>query len=290
MLRLLMGCGSLLLAVAGTQTAFGQGADSTPAERSLRIIAELLPGHYSNANQVYFDGRRGLDQGRRHAPLELVVTGNDGGPAPTFTWRTGDEVLRLVLGTDSGDPDHVQARFYRQAPAGWEDRPVRVFKLARAAESFAGAAADGHRLQLSRRELWLDRGDGTPDRLERSRPFHCYVDMPGVGGGRALPFERYDDIQLHDQGGEHWFTSRDAERRRLGIRLLAVNWHVLNEGNGDFNRNSLVLYVSEQLGDGTVKEHGYAFTAPEADRIGLNLKWLLVNCAMTPRSAARPEL
>jgi hypothetical protein len=28
-----------------------QGMDSTPGERQLRILAEMLPGHYSNANQ-----------------------------------------------------------------------------------------------------------------------------------------------------------------------------------------------------------------------------------------------
>jgi hypothetical protein len=65
---------------------------------------------------------------------------------------------------------------------------------------------------------------------------------------------------------------------------------VLNEGDGAFNRNSLVLYVSERQADGGVREHGYAFTDPAADRIGLNLKWLLANCALVPRAAARPEM
>ena len=40
--------------------AYAQGQDSTPAERNLLIMAEMLPGVYDNANQAYFDQRRGL--------------------------------------------------------------------------------------------------------------------------------------------------------------------------------------------------------------------------------------
>jgi hypothetical protein len=65
---------------------------------------------------------------------------------------------------------------------------------------------------------------------------------------------------------------------------------VLNEKGGNFNRDSLVLYAMEKLPDGSVKEHGYAFTDPAATRIGNNLKWMLVNCAMTRRDLARPEM
>jgi hypothetical protein len=51
-----------------------------------------------------------------------------------------------------------------------------------------------------------------------------------------------------------------------------------------------VLSVMEKLADGSVKEHGYAFTDPTADRIAINLKWMLGNCALTPRDQARPEM
>jgi hypothetical protein len=65
---------------------------------------------------------------------------------------------------------------------------------------------------------------------------------------------------------------------------------VLNESNDNFNRDSLVLSVMEKLADGSIKEHGYAFTDPKADRIAINLKWMLGNCALTPRDQARPEM
>jgi hypothetical protein len=133
-------------------------------------------------------------------------------------------------------------------------------------------------------------GSGEPFWLERARIFHCYVDIPGVGGGRDIPFKRYDHITLHDKGGVHWFRTDEPQPRDVGIMLQSVTWHVLNEKNSYFNRNSLVLYALEKLPDGSVKEGGYAFTDPAATRIGNNLKWMLVNCAMTPRDQARPEM
>jgi hypothetical protein len=44
------------------------------------------------------------------------------------------------------------------------------------------------------------------------------------------------------------------------------------------------------LSDGSVKEHGYAFVDPRADRTGINLKWMLANCSLVPRAEVRPEL
>lgn len=159
-------------------------------------------------------------------------------------------------------------------------------------------------IELSEQELWFSDHkyviktgkritgvpSGEPFWLERSREFHCYADIPGVGGGRDIPFERYEGFTLHDKGGTYWFTSRGDEPQEIGLILQSVTWQVLNEDNGNFNRNSLVLYVIEKLADGTVKEHGYAFTEPEAERIGMNMKWMLVNCSMTPRDQARPEM
>ena len=271
---------------------FAQGMDSTPAERQLRILAEMLPGHYSNANQAYFDVRRKLPETARHGKLEISIAAatDYSGAGRAFSWRERGQEARLVLTTKADDPAGIRAEFELRNDGAWRVDPARSLRIVRSAESFTGKGTNGGGIQVSARELWLDSGNGDPYWLERSREFHCYADVPGVGGGRDIPFQRYDGISLHDQGGEHWFTTRDADQRQLGLRLLRVNWHVLNEANGNFNRNSLVLYVSERLADGSEKEHSYAFTDPDADRIGFNLKWMLVNCATTPRELARPEM
>ena len=281
---------ALLALLAGP--LFAQGMDSTPAERQLRILASMLPGHYSNANQAYFDVRRKVPEAARHGKLEISITParDYSGNGQAFIWRERGQEARLVLSTAADDPTGIRAEFELRDGAAWRIDPARSLRIVRAAQSFSGKSASGGGIQISARELWLDSGNGDPYWLERSREFHCYADVPGVGGGRDIPFQRYDDISLHDQGGEHWFTTTDADRRQLGLRLLRVNWHVLNEAGGNFNRNSLVLYVNERLADGSEKEHSYAFTDPDADRIGVNLKWMLVNCAMTPRQLASPEM
>ena len=42
--------------------------------------------------------------------------------------------------------------------------------------------------------------------------------------------------------------------------------------------------------DGSFKEHGYAFVDDEADRIGLNLKWILVSCYLQSNKVTTPEM
>jgi hypothetical protein len=336
-LLVVFGMAATLAWVSGAQA---QGRDSSPGERHLRVMAELLPGVYDNANQAYFDRRRNLPEGDRHVRMQTTITRVQ---APAFgeyvfLWvnRTGSDAQatrswRLATLGAGPAPDTVTMRHYLRM-----DGEITTAELAtlrpedlrrtegcdyvfrRRADHYAGRQLPracrfewegrpvytDNEIQLSRTSLWFHdhkyelRGQrritgtasGEPFWLERARTFHCYVDMPGVGGGRAEPFERYDGIELHDMGGSYWFRTRETAPREIGISLQAVTWHVLNEGDGAFNRNSLVLYVSERQPDATVREHGYAFTAPTADRIGVNLKWLLANCALVPREQARAEM
>jgi len=108
-----------------------------------------------------------------------------------------------------------------------------------------------------------------------------------VGGGRDEPYTRYDNLSLHDQGAETWFV--DKEGRNLGLRLFTVDWPI-NNYDGYFTRDSLVIYVIEKMEDGSTKEHGYAFTLPEANRIGINLKWLLASCFMISGKVDTPTM
>lgn len=320
--------------------AQAQGQDSTPAERNLRIMAELLPGEYDNANQHYFDQRRKLDAGDRHQRIHTRISRID---APAlgeyaFLWvnRTqtddGDQSSwRIATLAADGQPDEVTMRHYfsrqgeitREAAVSLEPADLQRtegcdYYFKRRARQYRGAQRDqacrfdwegrpvytANTIELSENELWFHDhkyvaetgeritgvGSAEPYFLERARIFHCYADIPGVGGGRDIPFERYEGFTLHDKGDIHWFTTRDEEKRNIGLMLQAVTWQVLNEDNGNFNRNSLVIYAMEKLADGSTKEHGYAFTAADADRIGMNLKWMLVNCSVTPRDQARPEM
>ena len=320
--------------------ALAQGQDSTPAERNLLIMAELLPGTYDNANQNYFDGRRGLDEADRHPRVTTTITRID---APRFgdnaflwinTSGTGDSrrsSYRIATLSADGPDDEVVMRHYLRmdgeirddelatlAPADLRRTDGCDYFFKRRADHFRGSQRErtcefdwgGRRvytdntIELSENDLWfvdhkfvIDNGErisgvasGEPFWLERARWFHCYADIPGVGGGRDIPFERYDDIRLHDRGDLHWFETNEDEPRTIGLTLRRVTWHVLNEDNGNFNRNSLVLYVLEKLDDGAIKSHSYTFTEPDADRLGMNMQWMLVNCSIVPRDEAVPRL
>lgn len=246
-------------------------------------------------------------------------------PGATTSWR----IATLELGTDPAIvtmrhyfPQDAAASLPPDlsslAPQGLRSTPGCEYAFVRRADHFAGrqgtracrfqwegrAVYTDNEIQVSRTSLWHhdhkyevrgDRritgtGSGEPFWLERARRFHCYADVPGVGGGRPESFERFDGLELYDKGDVAWFRTTRGEPRELGLSLQAVTWHVLNEQGGAFNRDSLVLYVRERLASGAVEERGYAFTAPNADRIGINLKWMLANCALVPRTEARPEL
>ncbi len=329
----------LWMASAGAP-ARAQGQDSTPGERNLRVMVELLPGIYDNVNQAYFDGRRKLPAADRHPRTHTVIT-QVSAPAfgkHVFLWVSetetpaGRQSSHRVATLEAGPgADEVTMRHYLRmegviredelaalTPAALQRTEGCDYVFKRRADHFRGLQGpkacrfdwEGARvytdneISLSGSSLWVSDhkwvaatgkritgvASGEPLWLERARIFHCYADVPGVGGGRDIPFQRYDHIELHDKGGTHWFKTREAQPRELGIQLQSVTWHVLNEANDYFNRNSLVLYAMERLPDGSVKEHGYAFTEPSAERIGNNLKWMLVNCAMTARDKVRPEM
>jgi hypothetical protein len=76
--------------------------------------------------------------------------------------------------------------------------------------------------------------------------------------------------------------------QRQRVSLLNVDWQI-NNYKGVFTRDSLVLYVNE-LKDGKRIAHGYSFTDPVVDRLGINLKWMLAYCYRESNRDAKPSL
>ncbi len=72
--RTSIGMLALLSCATMSLRAQAQGQDSTPGQRNLLIMAELLPGIYDNANQNYVDTRRALPEADRHARVETTIT------------------------------------------------------------------------------------------------------------------------------------------------------------------------------------------------------------------------
>lgn len=304
--RIVLGLLGLLFAAP----AHSQGQDSTPFERDLQVIATLLDGGFDNANQSYFDRRGGREI--RHRRLHVDVGKVD---LPPF----GEHVF-LANGYWDNDEDRQATRELWSLSADHEANAVRMAVWAlvesdvqlgnldkealeardscnlhwrREAAQFRATGKDcgdalPNEMVLSEKQLWITSGGwkGGDFKLHRVRNFECYADIPGVGGGRAEPYDRYEGFRIHDQGGQLWFTSKEG--RRLGISLFLVDWPI-NNYVGIFTRDSFVIYVSEEV-DGERRELGYAFTVPEADRIGINLKWMLASCFAKSNRFATPYM
>lgn len=230
---------SLILCVfaAAPQTA-AQGQDSTVAERDLQVIGALLPGLYSNANQSYFDRRLGRET--RHAAWEVRVSRGEAGSTQLdlAADALADDAagrhfrLRLVLDEDRSTVLALATPMSPEAPSGADaEEPPEACELhwrRSAAEFIAEQHEDCkggsiRRLVLSDKQLWveIDGLEGGDLELHRAREFQCYADIPGVGGGRDEPYDRYSGLALHDQGGSAWFTSKEG--RRLGVSMLLVD-------------------------------------------------------------------
>ncbi len=138
-------------------------------------------------------------------------------------------------------------------------------------------------------DLIVGNPDGVHHKLTRARDFTCYADMPGVSGGRDIPYTRFDNLKITDQGGQARFVSDEDTPRTIEINLRNVDWQMNNEA-GAYTRDSLVMYIFERNEDGSAGEFfGYTFTQPDAERLGINLGFILVNCFMVSNRDATPE-
>ena len=280
-----------LLSLANPEQSLAQGQDTTPWSRDLQVIEVMLPGFYSNANQAYFDGRRKVNnpQSRHDLLIETADTGfdvtlsaPDGTVISNQRWSLAEDDQREAVRMDISDANGTPL-----CPIWWT-RDAAQFSATGDADCDEGANSPAALAIGEQQFWWTPRGtSASAVKLHRARQFSCYADIPGVGGGRDIPYTRYDNLSLHDQGAETWFVDEDG--RNLGLRLFNVDWPI-NNYDGYFTRDSLVIYVIEKLADGSTKEHGYAFTLPEANRIGINLKWLLASCFMISGKVDTPTM
>ena len=308
------GCVIYLACIAMSGLAQAQGQDSTPTERDSQVIAELLARIFDNYNQVYFNRRLGHQEEERHDRLEIRVDRIGGPDSMLLAFRRfadGDysrlsSAGVLVLAPDN-DRKVTRMEVWAlphegippmQAGIGVNERPETppdcVVNWTREAAQFRGQA-QGHcpswavESVLSEQQLWLTGLSGSahpggPYELHAARMMQCYIDIPGVSGGRDEEYKRYDNLKVHDRGGVARITTKDG--RELGIRLSNVDWPLNNYAYA-FTRDVLVLYVLEFLGE-EVKSHGYIFTEPHAERIGINLYWILSYCYLQSNTEVRP--
>lgn len=121
---------------------------------------------------------------------------------------------------------------------------------------------------------------GIPHQLRRVRPFECWVSVlrgarHGDAGEGAADSDWFFQrgVLLHDQGGVALVTTDETPARSVSLRLRRVEWPFGQ------NRPSLTLYVMEEGGERAVS---YAWSEYDAERVGINLRWMQASCTHAP--------
>ncbi|MCH1530151.1 MAG: hypothetical protein L7T25_02335 [Gammaproteobacteria bacterium] len=291
-----------------------QGEDSTKFERDEMIISEFLPGLYSNYNQVYFNNRGKVPDEERHGRREIEIKEietNIFSVSDTFInanifektiTKEDKEISHAIIVVEANNIEKaVQLNIYKSDEEFSIDdldiKPDCSVMMIRGAEEFYAREYTGqcdeltNVYTLSEKHLFVRMNENSgiktnvPYKLNQARAFECYVDIPGVSGGRDLPYKRYEPFYIHDQGGTFEIVT-DYEKRNLVFRLVRVDWEI-NNHIGVFTRDVMVLYAEERTDDGYII-NGYTFTEPDITRVGINFKWMLVSCFMESNKFATP--
>ena len=148
-------------------------------------------------------------------------------------------------------------------------------------------------LLLSAESLWIrDRAEtedgeyvygnraGLAHRLRKVRPFTCWAAVlrgaeHGDSGEGTNDWQFRRDLWLHDQGGVAILETDETPPRTFELLLRQVEWPARDR------RASLTLYVHEA---GNPRALSYSWTEADAERVGVNLRWLQASCTHTPGS------
>lgn len=245
-----------LVALIATPTA-AQDKDAATriAERDLREMKALLPGLYTNEEQVYFQGNLDMPEDDHLPRLTLKIEKDGDGFKATTISSTGRETeARLDYRVEDGK---IRSREYRNGEVDCERTFTREFESFRGEGCGAVVVADKDGFRF-----------GYPDKpfhMLRARPFKCWASPRKHDGTYAF----YNDLILHDQGGRIWIEATD-EHDRVGLKMRNVKWPT------GINRDSLVLYTYR--GDDGDYAPSYTWTDPKSERLAINTRWLQASC------------
>lgn len=133
---------------------------------------------------------------------------------------------------------------------------------------------------LSKNESWHAEGgtdadfnpifgppDGVPFKLSRVEYLSCWAAF--LKDEEAEEWDSFRGIRIGNQGGVTEFATTHDEPRHYRLQLMQT---VFPAGNWP---DVLELFVFEKGND---KALSYAWTSPDAERIGVNLRWMQVGC------------
>jgi len=230
-------------------------------------LQELLPGIYTNEEQVYFDkeaGNKTVDpwMGIRIGVTKDVITVQniDGYGAVIGQARTARIIADSIVLADciiTFKPDTAGLLGTPNGAHGCGELPFR----------FTSAHIDSAGMRLT-------HGDEQVATLRRARPTTCWGTVPKTrrkaDGSEDWLFVA--GLKLHDQGGRALFGGGDTGAPPVIIRMRNVVWP------SGTNKPSLVLYVHKPKNPDHAES--YSWADPEAKRIGINLRWMQASCSI----------
>lgn len=294
-----------LAMIAGCASA--QETTTTPGwlEKDFADLVEMFDGHWDSDRHVFFAEDAGMDLSkiapRQHIEVTRLTDSHDDSDEITFkATRTvdgeGAYVLHHSFSIDAPNQTIVQTMSLPNGDS--EDVPLGCsVNWRRHGAQFQGAAkgagcdglfprpeADGElsvSMSLSEAEYWVtaQRGEATIEaRLRQARPFECWTAIlrgasHGDSGEGMRDWDFRRGVKLHDQGGEAELLTDEETPRRIRLRLRNVDWPY------GTNRPSLTLYIMEGDSDRAVS---YAWNEGDAERIGINLRWIQASCTHAP--------
>lgn len=298
---------SLFLTACAALPASAQGASDTavPAylQKDLAELTEMMTGRWDNDRHNFFAEDAGMDQSvlapRQHLVIQ-PIEGSNGAKLRATRKVEGSPDAELVHAF-SADGLRAAIRQTIMRPGGvLGDEAVGCAILwTRSASGFSGkgegaacpqifprpatGGALGITAELSEDDFWITskRGDLKIEaRMRRARPFECWTAiLRGVehgDSGEGVSDDQWDfrtGILLHDQYGEAVLTTDETPPRTVRLRLRNVDWPYGK------NRPSLSFYVHEGVNE---RATSYAWGEGDAERIGLNLRWLQASCTHAP--------
>ena len=254
-------------------------------------LTALFDGRWDSERHGFFAEDAGLDPAILAPRAHFLITREDTGSdreARFVTTIEGEQVATHTLRIDAGTNTILQTSDGSDCTIIWRRQASQfvgtVPDSAACQASFpdpAGEGAFAATLAISDTEFWVTSSRGaarSERRLRRARMFSCWAQVlrgakHGDTGKDNEDWQYYTDVRLHDQGGEAVIFTDETPPKKVRFILRDVEWTY------GTNRASLVLYAHE--GDNP-RAASYAWTEANADRVGINLRWVQASCTHAP--------
>ena len=230
--------------------------------------AVLLPGTYTNEEQVYF----ARDAGTLPLPwvglkISVVPEGYRLQTVDAFgAAKTDDQVMHVsesdAITTITTITTGSCVRGFARVPAGLT-----------AVDQRGQCSGPPALITVTGKGLALKMADGSLLEMQRARPWKCWVSIPKAikkpDGSTDWWFK--PGLLLHDAGGRLRAATDEATPQTFTLRMRNVAWP-----SGP-NQPSLVLYVHADDPDHAIS---YSWADPGAKRVGINLRSVQASCSL----------